>query len=257
MNHFTKLMGSISVIALFAATPVMAEELDFAGTLTGQYSHVDPTLAGVDNINLWGIGGSGVFGLDADGVNLQVDVGYNRLDSFFDADIYNFGGALFYAGDETRGGIKVHYTNAAAPGMRAELFNFEGFGEFYLDDAFTIGASGGGFSGDSSGWNLAAFATGYIDPDFAVTGGVSYVDINKSTELLNFSIRAEYLVSQDMPVSIFGGYTYTDLSGPFGAAHTLMVGVKFYFGNTGSSLVERHRGGTIENSSLDNISRLL
>lgn len=243
MNHFTKLMGSISVLALFAATPAIAEELDFAGALTGQYAHIDPSSAFVDNINVWGVGVSGAFGI-MDSVNLQLDGSYNTVDTDFgDSDVWNFGGSLFWAGSEGRLGVNVNYALLDDVGGKADAFNYGVFGDYYVDDMFTVGIRGGGFAGDFDGFFVGGGVTGYIDPDFALNGSIDYIKIDSALSTTNYSITGEFLVSQDFPAALFAGYTHSRYSAGAGNANTFFVGVKFFMGNSGSSLVEHHRNG--------------
>ena len=72
----------------------------------------------------------------------------------------------------------------------------------------------------------------------------------------NFTIDAEFLVSQTFPLSIFGGYTFTDfkasenannpllLEGMDDNANTFFIGVRYYMGGMGS-LVDMHRNGNV------------
>jgi hypothetical protein len=81
-------------------------------------------------------------------------------------------------------------------------------------------------------------------PDFAASLGVSYNHINHAIDETDVSLQGEYLLSEEIPVSGFVGYTFSSLSNGFGNANTIFVGIRLYTNSTGSTLVERQRNGT-------------
>jgi hypothetical protein len=88
--------------------------------------------------------------------------------------------------------------------------------------------------------------TGYLFPDFALTGGIGYTHLNRIGAETDLTVQGEYLLSQETPFAVFAGYTYSDLSDGGGSVSTFLVGLRFYFNTDGfSSLKERQRSGTV------------
>ncbi len=239
------ILSTVSVLAMLLSAPVLADDLDFAGTLTGQYTHVD--LSGLPDANLWGFNGAGVIGLNDTGLNVELDAGYNHLtDSGVHANDWNIGGSLFWKGDQGRVGANVNYTQVDVSPFNANTTNYGGFGEFYANQMFTFGLKAGGFGGNTSGDYVAGGVTGYVFPDFAVLGSIDYTHFNHAIDETDFTAQGEYLLSEETPISAFLGYTYSDLSNGGGHANTFFVGLRLYTNNNGATtLVDRQRSGTV------------
>lgn len=233
---------TVSALALFSA-PALADNLDFAGTLTGQYTHVG--LNDLPNAEIWGVNGAGAIGLGDTGLNAELDAGYNHMTiAHGHANDWNIGGSLFWKGDQGRIGANVNYTEVDVYGLKAHTTNYGGFGEYYADDMFTFSAKAGGFSGDTDGSFVAGGVTGYVLPDFAASLGVSYTHINHAIDETDVSLQGEYLLSEQIPVSGFVGYTFSSLSNGLDDANTIFIGIRLYTNSTGSTLSERQRNGT-------------
>jgi hypothetical protein len=127
------------------------------------------------------------------------------------------------------------------------------FGELFVSNAITIGVKGGGAdgtanfsglgSGSASGGYVGGELTGYVMPDLAIKGSVNYVDVD-GAKVTVYGIGFEYLVSESVPFSIFGGYNCVDLSAASGHGNNWLVGLKFYTDQP-APLVTRHRTGTL------------
>lgn len=238
---FRKVLMTASALALLSA-PALADDLDFAGTLTGQYSHIG--LEDFPDANVWGLNAAGEVGL-GNGVHAELSGGYNHLTvNHGHANTWNIGGALFWQGDQGRLGANVNYTNLDVSGYNFHTTNFGGFGEYYADDMFTFSLKAGGFSGDVDGAYVGGGVTGYVLPNFAASLNVNYTHINNWTDETDVSLGGEYLFSEEIPVSGFVGYTYSSLSNGGGNAKTVFVGLRLYTNSTGTTLVQRHRNGT-------------
>lgn len=244
---FRKAILAASALALMSA-PALADDLDFAGVLSGNYIHVGSDLPSADG---WGINGSGAVGLGDSGLAAELDAGHNHLSiSSLDANDWNIGGSLFWKFGEGRVGATVNYTNVnlsvLSVGADAHATNYGGFGEYFASDMFTVGGKVGGFSGDFDGVYFGGGVTGYVFPDFAVSGSVNYTNFNHLFHETDLGISAEYLISEEIPVSGFVGYTWSDLSNGGGNANTLFVGLRLYTNTTGAAtLVDRQRTGTV------------
>ncbi|HTO42264.1 MAG TPA: hypothetical protein VL026_14935 [Rhizomicrobium sp.] len=237
------ILMTVSALAMLSA-PAFADDLDFAGALTGQYSHVGSDLP---DANVWSINGAAKIGLGDTGLNAELDVGHNHLSiSSVNVNNWNVGGALFYKVEEGRVGANVNYTEIKTLGVKAHATNYGGFGEYFASDMFTLGGKLGGFSGDANGLYVGAGVTGYVFPNFGVTASLNFTNVNKAFQETDLGLQGEYLISEEIPVSGFAGYTYSDFSNGGGTAHTVFVGLRLYTNTVGgTTLVERQRNGTV------------
>src|SRR5262249_24619865 len=147
------------------------------------------------------------------------------------------------------------------------------FGEWYIGN-FTIHGKGGWLWGGGTpnggrGNYLGGAVTGYFVPNFAITAAGAWAGLitgatqgwpcfgqtcgRRDVKHTDYSIQAEFLVSQAFPVSVYGGYTFTDagisanLNNPLLASedfnvNTFYIGLRYYLGGTGT-LMENHRNG--------------
>jgi hypothetical protein len=229
------------------------------------------------------------------GFNIQADVAYyahsGDFDSVFDGsegDIdqtnTHIGGVLFYRDPASwAGGLQASWISQDVFGADIDVFRVGLFGEFYFDDAFTLGASAHyynkdwPFGKDEDGFELAAWGRFYATPDFSLLlrGDALFGDVDNSlgffggdggsVDIDGYAItgEAEYLV-WDQGLSLFAGARYAERSADdllFSEFPTeirmdvdiedfqVFAGIKFYFGQ-GSTLVERQRTGTVDNTSV-------
>ena len=84
--------------------------------------------------------------------------------------------------------------------------------------------------------------TGYVMPDLAVKGSIDYLSVSGG-HITTYGIGAEYLTSETLPISIYGGYSRGDLSNNAGHTDMWFAGLKFYTDGP-MSLVTHHRTGT-------------
>jgi len=193
--------------------------------------------------------------------------------------VWNLGGSFFLAFTQSRWGININYETVTDFGA---MTNGGIFVEWYLAN-FTIAGKGGWLWGNGTpnggrGNYLGAQAGGYFVPNLWIGGSVAWSDlITGSTQVgggiiippcfgptcgrrdateTNYTLDAEFLVSESFPLSIFGGYTFTDLklsenvsnpplaSGADSNANTFFIGVRYYLGGMGS-LMDMHRNGNL------------
>jgi hypothetical protein len=255
---------ALSVAGACAATlalvaPAFADApVGFAGTLSGSYTNWNFSGSGSGNANLWGADGQAAFGLGMRDIGAEIDGGYHNLTTNgsgnSSVDIWNIGGNLFWApASQGRLGATVQYESLSGSGADAHLTEYGAFGEYYPSNMLTLGLNGGGWSGGSgstfgsggSGGYVGGGVTGYVMPDLALTGQINYFS-GSGAHLTNYSAMGEYLISEATPVSIFGGYTYTDVSGASGHINQWLIGVKFYMNGNGSTLVDKQRNGALD-----------
>ena len=249
------LAGSAIAAAFFASSAQAAAPNAYVGTFSADYANTG--YSGVSgHANTWGLNGAVAFGLND--VGGEIDGSYHRVTaSGADANIWGVGGSIFWAPGTFRAGPSVSYTKidfgGAASGIDAHATTYGAFGEFFVSNAITVGLKGGGTSGEFSitgfgssnatGGYIGGELIGYATPDFAVKGNIDYDEVG-SGHITNYGINAEYLFSEATPISVFGGYTRTDLSNAGGHGDTFMIGLKFYPSGP-APLVTHHRTETL------------
>jgi hypothetical protein len=243
-------------VALLPALAAADSTYGLRGTITGDYANTQ--VKGAPHTDAWGVDGSAVVGLGAPDVDAELDGSYHHLsNSGADANVWNVGGSAFWAPGPGRLGATVTYTSldfsGAASGVNAHATTYGAFGEYYFENMLTLGAKGGGLdgtlgisglgSGSATGSYLGGEVVGYLSPDFALSGTVDHYAIH-SAHLTSYTASGEYLISETMPLSIFGGYTNTQFSSGLGHANTWFAGLRFYLDGA-PTLIDHQRNGTL------------
>jgi hypothetical protein len=252
MSFKSTILGTVCVVAAaaFAASPALA---DFNGTLQGDYSNLSADHGG-GSANNWGGSGTGEFGLGMGGLSAQVDTGYHEDSSSgggASINDWNVDGSLFWLGSMGRVGAAVGYQDLSGDGLSGHLTNYGGFAEWYANHWLTVSVKGGGLDASISGFNtngsyIGGQALVYPMHDLSIAGTVDYLSIS-SGHFTNYGVNAEWLVSESTPISVFGGYTRTEISsGGSTGINVFMIGLKFYCnGNGAATLEDRQRSGTV------------
>jgi hypothetical protein len=240
----TNLFGAACALALVSfSAPAFA---DFSGVLSGDYGNVDFNHGG-GSVDDYGVSGGGMFGL-APNWAAQIDGGYHHLSgSGSDANEWNAGGAAFWRANAGRIGAVIGYNDVTGGGANANATNYGLFGDWYAGRSITVGAKGGYFNAShgEDGEYAGVAVTGYVMPDFSLSGYYDYSHFKGFTTENDYTAEGEWLISERTPFSIYGGYTRSDFSGTGGvAANTWFVGIRFYCDPVqGATLVDRQRNG--------------
>jgi hypothetical protein len=255
MSLRSTFLATACIVAVgFAAGPAFADfGSGFSGTLQGQYSNISAGSGG-GSANTWGGSGSGAFDLGWSGLKLQVDGGYQGISSSGggSVDDWNVDGAFFWQGHQGRIGGTVGYNGFNGGGIgNVNITNYGGFAEWYAAPMFTVGVKGGGASANSGGGGngTATYVGGeavfYAMPNLALNANIDYFSEGGGNgNITSYGGTAEWLVSDHVPVSVYGGYTYSQLPSGGGHLSTWLVGLKFYLnGNGATTLVDRQRTG--------------
>ena len=186
---------------------------------------------------------------------------------------WNLGGSLFWAGPGSRFGVNINYNTLTDFGSQT---NGGVFTEWYFGN-ITAQAKGG-CSGRRHGGRrtrnyLGAELRRIFHAEFRdLSASVAWADLITSAthagpcygptcgrrNLIHtdFGIEGEFLVSETFPVSIYGGYQFTDasisanVSNPHPgrrsdfSTNTFYIGVRYYMGGQGT-LIEHHRNGNL------------
>jgi hypothetical protein len=261
VKSFLLASGALVLGALPLSPAMAAAPLGFAGTVGASYGQADCDGCG-DSSDAWGINGSGAFGFGG-AFGGQIDVGYSSIE---ETDLFGIRGSLFWAPAMGRLGATVSWQTTDVEDFGFDIdvdgLTYGVFGEYYFGNVVTLGAKGGGISvnfdgggldDDQTGSYVGAALTGYIMPNLAIQGDVLFTgaddffgtgdDLDSTT----FTIGAEYLVSEMVPIAIFGSYSFgnVDFGGDDVDTNKWTIGARFYFGSGGPTLVDKHRNGTL------------
>ena len=241
-----------AVMGIASTVPALAEAPQtFAGTLSGSYGNLSISGGGGD-ADIYGGDGQAAFGLGMPNLGAEVDAGYHYLSANGGSiDTYNIGGHAFWATMQGRLGATVQYQSLSGSGFSAHITNYGGFGEYYASDAITLGLNAGGYTASAFGSSdndiyIGGGFSGYLTPNVAVTGLINYYNATGGN-LTSYTGMLEWLVSESTPISLFGSYTNTQVSGGGGHLNLWMIGVKFYTDGNGTTLVGKHRNGALDN----------
>jgi hypothetical protein len=269
MYRYLTSAACAAALAAFACGAAVADPAPAPAAASTSYAVVPQAVIGVDYsyLSLNHGGDANTFGGEAGGIvpfgggfSGQVFGAYHSLDLSHGGgtvNSYNVGGAAAWSDDMGRIGLNVAYTGDNTHGANLDVTNYGVFGEWYASDQFTLGlrgggatlsASSGGFggffgSGSTTGGYVGAEVVGYATPDLDVQAHVNYISVKKGNQTA-LGAQAEWLFSEDIPVSGWIGYDYTTLSGGGFSenVNTFSVGLRYYIGG-GGSLVQHHRSG--------------
>lgn len=228
-----KIKLSIAALLLASAAPLSAHADGISANLSGSYANFSN--GGGDVWNVDGAIDSGLGG----SWGAELTGGYHNASG---GDGGNFGGALSYSGANYRLAASGNYLNLGG----LSIANYGVGGEWFASSQFTVALRGGGVS--ASGGTSGGYAGGnvkfYVTPNIVLDGGVDYVGLSGGN-LTSEDISAEWLVSQTTPISIFGGYQHTDVTGG-GSLDAFFVGLRIYTDSpSGEALVDRQRTGNL------------
>jgi hypothetical protein len=181
----------------------------------------------------------------------QISGGYHRIESGgFGANDGNVAGTMSWDSTMGRLGANVGYASTNVRGASVDATNYGAYGEYYAGDRITLGLRGGGVTGAANAFGVgSASSTGgygggeavaYLMPDLAARATVGYVGIADGHQW-TAGLHGEYLFSETTPLSGWVGYDYSSIGAEGFAVHanTFSIGLKYYFGGSGS--LERHQ----------------
>jgi hypothetical protein len=191
----------------------------------------------------WGLNAAGAFGLGLDNIGAEIDAGLH-------SHSWSLGGALFWApAAGLRLGPTLSYRKLNFSGLQGDVTTYGGFGKVFVTQSVKLSVKGGAATGSSklagvtsrssTGSYVGGGITGYLIPDFALNGGIDYVQFN-SIHVTTYGAGAEYQVSETFPMSVHVGYSHSQVSGGLNhSANTLHIGVKFYTGRQSLAVHQR------------------
>jgi hypothetical protein len=205
---------------------------------------------GLGHANTYGVEAGGIMPFSSD-FSGQLTGGYHRIDgSGASADDWNVAGTVSWDTTMGRLGANLGYTNEGLSGANANVTNYGVYGEYYAGQQFTLGLRGGGVTGSASAFGVGSGtstggygggeAVAYLTPNFAARATVGYVGISDGHQW-TAGVHGEYLFSEKTPLSGWVGYDYSSIGADGFAVHgnTISIGLKYYFGGSGS--LEQHQ----------------
>lgn len=259
------LLGSVCALAMGLAAPALADDMggmggNFSGTLSGDY--LNTHVRGYGSVDQWGGNAEGAMGFGA--IRGQVDGGYHKLNYSGggpSADLWNINGSLFTnINNGGRLGATYGYSYIDLGGGigHSHTENYGLFGEWWASDDITVAGKVGGFDakanfccslmGAGSGYYAGGQGKFYLMPDLALSAAIDHAHFNANggNQETDYTLAGEYLFSEEMPISVSGGWAYENIAGIH--ADTWFVSLKFYCngGTNAATLAERQRAsGTL------------
>lgn len=235
--------------ALLMAAPAHAD----SGYLGLSYQNGDAGGGDIDSV-----AASGAFSF---GDHFQANGHYVGIDTGVDLNAWNLGGHLFSRSEQGMFGGYLGYNSLDVSGGAGSLdeWTIAGVGAAYMNRSTLSGAisyTDGEFGGDVTQTALDGEWRHFMADNFSIqaNGGYASVDFGGGGGDATFwsaGIGAEAQMDS-VPISIYGGYQYTDLDGA--NINSLGVGVRYNFG--GGTLFDRNHSGAGLNRPQGFIERL-
>lgn len=187
------------------------------------------------------------------GVQLEGQDDFHYGIKFNLAHLWSAGGNFFWRDNKGTIGISASYFAVDAPALplfpgKTSIESYGVFGEYYVFDNLTLQAKGGGSTGGVGAASVygSAGLTWYDSPDLAVHMSATFTSYTSSNNWTNVDATVEYLPFRSVPVSLYMGYDFTNISGlGYTKTSTFLGGFKIHFGQ-GSKLVDYQRTGPLE-----------
>ncbi len=251
----------IALAGLGLAIPQCAASVpELRGSLDTGYTN--SKAAGI-TVTSYGGGGDMLVTFPDWGVGLQGGGSYWKFNSEgHSANLWNANAHAFWRNADGMLGASIGYSSLGTGvlfGVGPLNFNarmYGAFGEYYATNYMTFRAKGGALqgslesvSGHLNGGYVGLGGEYYILPDFAVSLAGNYVSLSHA-RFTSFEASSEYLLSEEIPLSLTVGYRYTAATGGL-RANTLMAGLKYRFGPSGSLIQQDRTGPLVWNGILD------
>ena len=224
------------------------------------------TIDGAYDNSVLGEGGGNVNGFDVNGaanvplywgnLSAELDVGDEGVGALH---TFDGGGGVVWTDPDFRLAGTVVYNRGSAGGLHLEETTIGGGGEWYPRDWLTLGVQGGAIAGTFAGGFVGGTVKAYVTPDLSIAGFSTFSDwkvtfLQKFVEETDYGVKAEFLPSERIPLTIRAEYTRQQIGGFGGilgpAAHDnlLTLGVRLYLDDSWAPmpLVEHNRTGTLD-----------
>ncbi|MDX2277611.1 MAG: hypothetical protein NW206_19345 [Hyphomonadaceae bacterium] len=237
------ILAAAALVAVAAPGVALAQ----TGYADVSYTNVSTdTGFGDDDADGWAAGGAVAF--DAYALGVQLDAGYSNTsaDSGGDVDSWSLGGHVFKRYDNflVGGFAGVGNVDADSAGD-SDYWTVGAEGQYYFERT-TLDASLSYTEADDADLSATALnlgATHFYTDNFSINAGVGFAslenDAGDDADLISYGVGAEYQFAA-LPVSVFGGYTHSEVDDFDTESDALTVGVRY---NWGGTLYDRNRSG--------------
>lgn len=251
-------LGLAALAALCAAAPSRAS--DFTALVDGEFAYTrvpSSPAQGLHSVDTdqYTFKAAGLYTFDNPGFGIQIE----GQDDFYFGSKFNLshlwsaGGSIFFRDNKGTIGLSGSYSavDAPAPPLFATKTSVEAygiFGEYYIFDNLTLQAKGGGTTGAVGEASIYAGGglTWYDSPDLAFHAEANFTSYTRANNWANINSSVEYLPFRSLPMSLYVGYDFVNISGlGYTKTNTFFGGLKFHFGE-GRVLSDYQRTGPIE-----------
>jgi len=248
--QFKRVIIAAALAGALTGPALAAREQQEAGFFaSADYGHAS---ASGTTASTWGLGLGGQLPWAQTGIHIELDGAYSSASADVGPTIktWNAGVEPYYAFSKGRAGLAIHYVGQQGGYgyVNDTLYSYGAYGEWFATNGLTLAVKSATITGGSErGALIGARATGYVFHDLALSGTIEYDKEDRDDSETDLTVEGEYLISESLPVSVFGGYT---LASPSGVGSTdvnlFFVGLKIYAdGRTSRTLVDRQRHGTL------------
>lgn len=236
--------GWVLGLALLAfASPAGAGEL--SGLVVGDFAYAELPPAKKQKLpristDEYTVKLAGLYTFDNPGFGIQLDAqdGFYFGRKFDLSHLWSAGGSAFFR--DNKGTIGVSGSYSAVDDVAEPLFHgktsvesFGLFGEYYPFRSLTLQAKVGGTAGavgEASAYGGVGL-TWYDSPDLAFHIEGNLTSYTRAATWTNANASIEYMPFQSVPVSLYAGYDYMNMSGlGYTYASTFFSGLKLHFG---------------------------
>ena len=247
------LAAMVALLIVPAATAYAQPIPSLRGSIGTEYANQMVRNGG--EAHIWQGSGEIVGDLNRQGLQYQANFSYGHVDqpTRYMRSL-RAGGALLMRNWAGVFGPAVNY-NITMGDFRVHYLSYGIFTDINVSESFTIFSKAGLFNGTVN-FKGAYYGLGfrfYPMPNIALTAKTQRIDFRSSSgygDYNDYSLMAEYLIGSFMPVSLYGGYTYSGI--PSGIEYdTWTLGLRFYIGNEAGWLVDHHRQDAVRDPYMD------
>lgn len=251
----TTLAAAFALACALPASAFAAADLSgFSGLIDGGFAYTRvPVLKLQVDADHYNFKGSLLYTFDNPGFGIQLDA---QDDIYFaikhnEANLWSAGGSVFWRDNKGTIGLTGSYFAVDAPATplfsgKKSIENYGFFGEYYVLKTLTLQFKGGGTTG---GVGYASLYAGgglnwYEEPWLVFHLGMNFTSYTSAHDWTNVNSSIEYLPFYSLPVSLYAGYDYANVSSSRYAS-TFFAGLKFHFG-PGTTLADYDRTGPLQ-----------
>ena len=242
------LLSSVCLLAFANISSTQA--LAAAITVDGAYDHFDFRGSKADGFDF---NGAVNLPLHWSNLSLELNAGDDGIGPAHSLDI---GGGIVWTDPDFRLAGTLVYNRGGLFGSDFDETTISAGGEWYPSDFLTLGAQVGDIAGRLAGGYASGAVKLYPLPDLSISGFATFSQWKfpffKIISETDVGAKGEFLVSEDWPLTVQGGYTHEQIDGFGGGgffhANVFSVGLRLYLDSNSAPapLIEHNRTGTLD-----------